>query len=132
MTEPFRKFVRLNLFVLIVLGVGQILVFSLILPDLFHYAFPVVLVMSFIVNLLVFQLFTRKEVPAGRALAQVGLVFMTKFFYYLLVAILFLFLIRGKNIRITFVIVLFIIYFAYTMVEVRALSGHVKSTENND
>lgn len=132
MTKHFRKFFLQNLKVLILLGLAEFVIFKFSsLQQFYHILYPLVLILSFVVNLILYHLFTRKPVPANRSMLLLGQSFAIKFFYYLSLAVIFIYTISQKEQRICFVISLFIIYFAFTFIEVKAITAFIKSESNN-
>lgn len=132
MTKHLRKFFLQNLLVLIILGLLEFVIFKFSsIQQFYHILYPLVLILSFVVNVIVYHLFTRKPVPANRSMLLIVQSFAIKFFYYLAIAIIFIYTLTQKEEKISFVVILFIIYFAFTLVEVNAVTSFVKSESNN-
>lgn len=132
MTKHLRKFFLQNLLVLIILGLLEFVLFKFSsIQQFYHILYPLVLILSFVVNVIVYHLFTRKPVPANRSMLLIVQSFAIKFFYYLAIAIIFIYTLTQKEEKISFVVILFIIYFAFTLVEVNAVTSFVKSESNN-
>lgn len=131
MTKHFRKFFLQNILILLLIGIAEIIIFTFFLKDFYQFSYPIVLLLSFVVNILVYHLFTRKPVPANRSMMLLVQSFAIKIFYYLTIAIIFIYTLSQKEEKISFVIVLFIIYFAFTLVEVNAITSFIKSESNN-
>ena len=130
MTKHFKNFFLYNLIVLFFLGILGLVIFTSSLKVYYHISYPFILLLSFGVNLLIYHLFTRKPVAANRSLQLLGQSFAIKFFYYLGIAVVFLYTLTYKEEKISFVIFLFITYFAFTFIEVKALTLFIKSESN--
>jgi hypothetical protein len=131
MNNHLRKFLLKNIFALLILGIIGSLLFSTLLSSYYHFIYPIVLFFSCGINVLVYFLLTRKEFPANRTTVLIGQSFAIKFVYYLAVAAIFLFLVESQSLKIAFVLILFILYFVFTLLEVSTLLGFFKSKKNN-
>lgn len=131
MNNHLRKFLLKNLFALFFLSVIGSLLFSTLFSSYYHSIYPVVLFFSCGINVLIYFLLTRKEFPANKTTVLIGQSFAIKFVYYLAVASIFLFLVDSQSLKITFVLILFILYFVFTLLEISALLGFFKSKKNN-
>ena len=131
MNNHLRKFLLNNLIILLVIALVGSLLFSTLFMSYYHFVYPIVLILSFGANVLVYYLLTRKEIAANKTTILISQSFAIKFFYYLTVATIFLFLVESKSLKITFVLILFILYFAFTTLEVSALLRFFKSKTNN-
>jgi hypothetical protein len=130
MTDHLRKFLLNNFIALVVIGILGVLLFSTLLLPYYHFIYPVVLVLSGAINVLIYFLLTRKEIPAAKSSILISQSFAIKFFYYLTVATLFIFFIESQSLKITFVLLLFMLYFVFTLLEVSALLRFFKSKKN--
>ena len=131
MNNHLRKFLFNNTIVLLVLGILGTLLFGTMLSSYYHFTYPIVLVLSCGINVLVFYLLTRKEIPAAKTTILISQSFAIKFVYYLTVAALFIFFVESQSLKITFVFLLFVLYFVFTFLEIRALLRFFKSNTNN-
>jgi hypothetical protein len=82
------------------------------------------------INLTLFYVVTRKKVTDTLLLSMVVKSFAIKFFSYIALVIIFLILEKTKVIRITFVAVLFILYFSFTWLEILNVLKFLKSGKN--
>lgn len=129
MNIVFRKYLVNNLIIALILAILGNIFFVSFLKTYYHPIFPVLLIYTLIVNLLAFLVVTQKKTVNTQLLSIVGKLFAVKFFSYLLVAILFLVLVEQRTYRISFVLVLFCLYFAFTIIELTALTKFFKSEE---
>ena len=131
MNNHLRKFLLSNTIAMVAIGLIGFILFSTLFISYYHDVFPFVLMLSFGINVLVYYLYTRKEIPANKTTILIAQSFAIKFFYYLSVAAVFLILVKNQSLRITFVLILFILYFVFTILEVSALLRFFKSRANN-
>lgn len=131
MNNHLRKFLLNNLIALIIFGILGTLLFSTILSSYYHFIYPIVLILSAGINMLVYYLLTRKEIPAAKTTILISQSFAIKFVYYLSVAAFFIFFVESQSLKITFVLLLFILYSVFTLLEVSALLRFFKSKTNN-
>lgn len=131
MTDHLRKFLFNNFIAFIIFGLVGTILFSTVLSAYFHFIYPVILVLSCGINLLVYYLFTKKEIPANRTTILISQSFAIKFVYYLSAASFFVFLVESQALKITFVLVLFVLYLVFTILEVTALLRFFKTKTNN-
>lgn len=131
MNNHLRKFILHNLIAFLVIGILGALLFSTLLSSYYHFIYPIVLVLAASINILIYFLLTRKEIPAGRITLSISQSFAIKFLFYLTVATIFFLLVKNQSLKITFVFILFVLYFVFTSLEVNALLKFFKSEKNN-
>lgn len=131
MNNHLRKFLLNNSIALLLLALAGALLFSTLFISYYHFSYPLVLILSFGVNVLIYFLFTRKDFPANKTTILITQSFAIKFFYYLLVAALFLILVENQPLRIAFICILFVLYLVFTFLEISALLRFFKSKVNN-
>jgi hypothetical protein len=131
MNDHLKRFILNNLFALLIIGISGTLLFGTLLSPYFHFIYPVILLLSCGINILVYYLLTRKEYPANKITILISQSFAIKFFYYLAAAALFLFFVENSSLKITFVLLIFVLYFTFTTLEVSALLRFIKSRKNN-
>jgi hypothetical protein len=130
MNRHLKKFLTENLILSgVLLFVGGIL-FLTVLKLFYSDFFPFLLLFAFIINLSLFYVVTRKNVTDTLLLSMVVKSFAIKFFSYIALVIIFLILEKTKVIRITFVAVLFILYFSFTWLEILNVLKFLKSGKN--
>jgi hypothetical protein len=127
MKAYFSKFLYKNLIVAMILAIIGTILFCTVLHAFFHPVFPILLLLAFIINVILFYIVTRKEVSDNQLLNLVIKSFLIKFFSYLSIVLIFLILEKTRTIRITFVVVLFILYFGFTWIEIQSLLKFLKT-----
>ena len=118
----FRKFLLQNVYAfLIFLVVGTVL-FLTVLKSYFHIMLPVLLLISFLINLASFKMAEKDAENQNRLMALVVKSFALRFFSYIILAVIFLLLEKDIPTRITFVSTLFILYIVFTFIEVKNIT----------
>lgn len=131
MNNHLRKFLLKNILTLLVLSIIGSILFSTVFSPYYHFIYPYVLLFSCGINVLIYFLLTRKDFPANKTTSLIGQSFAIKFVYYLTIASVFLFFVENQSLKIAFVLILFILYFVFTLLEVSALIRFFKSKKNN-
>jgi hypothetical protein len=130
MSTHFRRFFLQNLVLVLLLSLVGVIVFRFVPGANYKNSYPLVLLVSWAVNILVFYLVTRKPVPVNRSMSLLGQTFAIKFLYYLTLAVIFLVNLTAREERISFMLGIFVIYIAFSFLEVKALSCYVKSMQD--
>lgn len=130
MKAYFSKYIRHNLMLTIAFAMVGGILFYTVLHSFFHPIFPLLLLLAAVINIFLFYSVTRKKFLNKQLLTLVIKSFLIKFFSYLAIVFIFLLIEKTRTIRITFVAVLFVLYFAFTWLEIQSLLKFLKSGEN--
>lgn len=127
MSDTLKHFLLINLLVTLAIATVGVILFTLFIPDYFHFLYPVMLFLALVVNSFSFY-FSNKSQGAGNQIMNAMMKsFALRFILYIGIAITFLLLEHHIKQRVAFVITLFCLYLIYTSIEVTSLLKIVKS-----
>ena len=129
--KPLQKFVIQNFILLLVFLLAGYLAFSYLFPEVYNPMFLLAAFLVFIFNTVVFWRAHRKKVAPERTLQLLMPLFALKFGFYLVLAIVFILILKNDQQKIAFVAALFAAYLAFTWLGVNALIKHMKSEQNS-
>jgi hypothetical protein len=131
MNISFKGFFIKNLLISAVIAVIGGILFSTIFSKYYHPIFPILLVFALITNLLVYYIISGKSYSAYKSSQIIILIFAIKFFSYVAITIIFLLIEKDFQSRILYIIVLFCIYIAFTIIEVDSCAKFLKTGRSN-
>jgi hypothetical protein len=131
MNNSFRRFLINNLLLTLILVIFGTLLFSTIFPIYYQQIFPFLILLGLTVNLLVFYIALNKSKSVNQSYFIVVSAFSIKFISYLIVTVIYFLFKKDIQVRIVYIVVLFFIFFAYTSLEINALSKIFKTTDGN-
>jgi hypothetical protein len=126
MSNNYQNFLIKNLILTIILIICGVILFSTILKNYYHDIYLVLLLVALIDNLIIFKLALKKN-KVNQSLLILILSFAIKFFTYLLISIVYFIHVNELVYRGAYIFVLFIVFIAYTSLEIKMLSNFFKS-----
>jgi hypothetical protein len=127
MNKLLRKFTLINL----LLGSAFILViwviFSTFLSNYYHRFFLLIAPFSILINIMVFVFAIRKTNTSNQVLQSMVIGFAIKFFSYAVLSIIFFLIEKNIQVRIAFLLILFLIYITFSIIEINALTKYIKA-----
>ena len=130
MNTHFKKFLIKNLIATLAIILFGALLFSKFLFKYFHLFYLLTVLVTFFVNLIVYYIVTKKSVGSDKSLIVVVKSFAIKFFSYLTIALVFLLIVKTQELRVAFVILLFLLYLIYTYLEIASLIRFFKTQKD--
>ena len=127
MSKHFQKFLIKNTIATIIILLPGTYLFATSLSEYFHFFYIILLILTFSVNLLVFYSATSKMNGKDNTMILIVKSFSIKFFSYLILALGFLLFVKSSELKITYVILLFILYIIYTAIEITSLLRFFKT-----
>jgi hypothetical protein len=131
MKISFKGFFIKNLLIFTIMAIIGGILFSTVFSKHYHPIFPILLVFALINNLLVYYIISEKNQSAIKSSQIIMLIFAIKFFSYVAITIIFFLVEKDFQVRIFYIIALFCIYIAFTIVEVDSCSKFLKSGKSN-
>jgi len=125
----FKQFLLKNLLISIILAILGWIIFSTFLSGLYHPIFLFLLFFSLIINLLIFYVVTRKKNSVSRSPMIIFKSFGIKFFSYVGITLVFFLIEPNMRFRITFILVMFCLYMAFTFLEITSLTKFFKAED---
>jgi hypothetical protein len=126
MNSNFRSFFYKNLLLTIILIVFGAVLFNTILKGYYSHVFSFLLILALSVNLIIFRLAIIKN-KINQSFLLLVLSFSIKFFSYLLVTVVYFLNVDELLFRIAYIFVLFIVFVAYTSLEIKMLTKFFKT-----
>lgn len=127
MSIYFRKFLIKNTIATFAIFLLGAILFSTLFPEYYHPFFIILVLIASFVNLAAFYIATNTKGEKDKSLQIVIKSFAIKFFSYLIMALIFLLLVKISELKITFVIILFSLYMIFTALELTSLLKFFKT-----
>lgn len=122
----YKDFLIKNLILTLILAICGAILFGTILKPYYQNIYPFLLGLALSINLLIFWIALKKN-KANQTLVLLVLSFAIKFFSYLIATIIYFIFQEEMIYRVAYIFVLFIIFLAYTSLELKMLSKFFKS-----
>ncbi|MBN2522617.1 MAG: hypothetical protein JXB24_05050 [Bacteroidales bacterium] len=127
MSIHFKRFLLKNTIATLAIFLTGLLLFTTCLSEYFHFFYPVLVLVTFAVNLIVFYIVTKKKGGSDNSMYVVVKSFAIKFFSYSILALVFLLFVKTPELKITYVILLFSLYIVFTFLEITSLLRFFKT-----
>ncbi len=131
MNRSIRKFVLNNLLLGCFFALIGLVIFSTFLSTYYNHFFILIVPFAVLINILEFYSAVKQAVIPNRALLSMATSFIIKFFSYLGLTIIFFLYKKDIQDRLVFILIMFSLYIAFTIIEVTSLSKYLKTKDNN-
>jgi hypothetical protein len=122
----FRNVLITNIILTLILATCGAILFSTVLKSYYQDIYPYLLLLALSINLITFWLALKKN-RVNQSFLLLVLSFTIKFFSYLLISIIYFINQEVMLYRVAYIFVLFILFLAYTSLELKMLSKFFKS-----
>ncbi len=127
MSIHFKRFLLTNTIATLAIFLTGLLLFTTCLSEYFHFFYPVLVLVVFAVNLVVFYIVTKKKEGSDKSMYILVKSFAVKFFSYSILALVFLVFVKAPELKIAYVILLFSLYIIFTFLEITSLLRFFKT-----